>query len=127
MPKDQTNPNFNHEIFYALLCNDPDEDCGYNWNSLGPNSRCFGPDVTQRFLNKHKMARLIRSHEYNVSGFKYDHSNQCLTIFSCPNYWYDQRACKFHIITIFVFSNLGNCAAVALVDSNGTVKIEKFD
>ena len=86
MPKDPNSPEFDREIFSALIWNDPDEYCGYRGNCRGAGVFSFGPDITESFLKRHNLSLLIRSHQYQVFGYRYDHSGKCLTVFSSPNY-----------------------------------------
>ena len=48
----------------------------------------FGPDVTERFLEKNKLDYIVRSHEVKAEGYEVTHSGKCITVFSAPNYWY---------------------------------------
>ena len=86
MPKDPLHPNFDLTTFMALLWNDPTTTYGYATNDRGPRVFSFGPDITEKFLKKHNLSLLIRSHEYQVFGHRYTHKSKCLTIFSCPDY-----------------------------------------
>lgn len=86
MSKDQLHPSYDRATIMALLWNDPSNLMGYGSNSRGSNVYTFGHDVTDRFLKKHNLSLMIRSHEYKVSGHQYIHQSKCLTIFSCPDY-----------------------------------------
>lgn len=86
MSKDRFHPSFDQSTVMALLWNDPTVLKGYNRNARGPNVFSFGPDITEAFLNKHKLSLLIRSHEYKIFGHQYTHNSKCLTIFSSPDY-----------------------------------------
>ncbi len=46
----------------------------------------FGPDVTKKFLERHKFELVVRSHEVNPEGFVSLHDGKLVTIFSAPNY-----------------------------------------
>ena len=86
MSKNRFHSTFEQETVMALLWNDPANPKGYNRNQRGPNVFSFGPDITEKFLSKHNLSLLIRSHEFKVFGHQYTHNSKCLTIFSCPDY-----------------------------------------
>jgi len=46
----------------------------------------FAQIDTEAFLKRNKLSLLIRSHEYQESGFYVCHNNHCWTVFSAPNY-----------------------------------------
>lgn len=46
----------------------------------------FGPDVTKRFCATNKLEYIIRSHEVKSLGYEVAHDEQCITVFSAPNY-----------------------------------------
>lgn len=86
MSKSRFHSTFDQETVMALLWNDPAEILGYTKNARGPNVFSFGPDVTEKFLKKHNLSLLIRSHECKIFGHQYSHNSKCLTVFSCPDY-----------------------------------------
>ena len=47
----------------------------------------FGPDVTNRFLERNHLDYVIRSHEVKSDGYEVAHDGKCITVFSAPNYW----------------------------------------
>ena len=49
-------------------------------------STMFGPDITQKFLDKNNLELVVRSHEVKHEGYEYQKGGKCLTIFSAPNY-----------------------------------------
>ena len=73
----------------SLACNlmwcDPQSEPG-----LAPSHRgegfLFGPDVTRDFLQRNSLSKIIRSHVWEPTGFKIEHDEKCITIFSAPNY-----------------------------------------
>jgi serine/threonine-protein phosphatase 5 len=68
-----------------LIWSDPVENSG-----VAPSHRglgfLFGPDVTNDFLIHNNLSLIIRSHQYKEMGYSEQHDDQCVTIFSCPNY-----------------------------------------
>lgn len=46
----------------------------------------FGPDVTHDFCQANKLDYIIRSHEVKHLGYEVAHDDQCITVFSAPNY-----------------------------------------
>eukprot|EP01086_Lenisia_limosa_P013130 TRINITY_DN41976_c0_g1_i1.p1 TRINITY_DN41976_c0_g1~~TRINITY_DN41976_c0_g1_i1.p1 ORF type:complete len:463 (+),score=132.35 TRINITY_DN41976_c0_g1_i1:101-1390(+) len=62
-------------------------------------STTFGPDVTERFLEKHGLKMVIRSHQQEEQGYLYNHNKKCLTVFSAPNYC-DQMGNKGAFVTL---------------------------
>lgn len=46
----------------------------------------FGPDVTKEFCTNNNLNYIIRSHEVKQLGYETAHNNQCITVFSAPNY-----------------------------------------
>jgi protein phosphatase len=48
----------------------------------GPGTYVFGQAVTERFLNESGLKMIIRGHEYVPQGFKWNHGNKVLTIFT---------------------------------------------
>lgn len=77
----------------TLLWSDPQQQNGYRVNKSRGGGGLFGPDVTQHFLNKHKLKVMIRSHQCKEEGYDTMHEGNCLTIFSASNY-YDQDSNK---------------------------------
>jgi predicted phosphodiesterase len=78
-------------VFEELLWNDPwpvDENPGQEKSRRG-FGRCFGPNMTVKWLQASGTKAVVRGHEA-CQGFKLDHSNMILTLFSCveayPNF-----------------------------------------
>jgi protein phosphatase len=65
-----------------ILWSDPAEDSRGVRPSPRGAGRLFGQDVTQRFLESHKVKVLIRGHESTDEGFKVNHQGRVLTLFS---------------------------------------------
>eukprot|EP00197_Chlamydomonas_leiostraca_P003143 CAMPEP_0202869786 /NCGR_PEP_ID=MMETSP1391-20130828/13229_1 /ASSEMBLY_ACC=CAM_ASM_000867 /TAXON_ID=1034604 /ORGANISM="Chlamydomonas leiostraca, Strain SAG 11-49" /LENGTH=507 /DNA_ID=CAMNT_0049550165 /DNA_START=71 /DNA_END=1594 /DNA_ORIENTATION=+ len=47
---------------------------------------CFGPDVTQNFLDANGLELIVRSHEVKEEGYEVEHGGRLVTVFSAPNY-----------------------------------------
>ena len=60
---------------------------------------CFGPDVTENFLEKNKLQLVIRSHEMKEEGYEVEHHGKLITVFSAPNYC-DQMGNKGALVNL---------------------------
>merc|ERR1719383_173475 len=69
----------------GLLWSDPKSKDGYDVSPRGAGSM-WGPDVTQKFLNRNKLEKIVRAHQLSDKGYTYSHESCVLTIFSAPNY-----------------------------------------
>ncbi|VUZ46929.1 unnamed protein product [Hymenolepis diminuta] len=52
----------------------------------GSKIEAFGNSATRLFFLMFNLNKLLRGHEFCPAGYKYDHLQKCLTIFSAPNY-----------------------------------------
>ncbi|RUP47895.1 Metallo-dependent phosphatase-like protein [Jimgerdemannia flammicorona] len=72
-------------LMCELLWSDPQPEPGRGPSKRGVGTQ-FGPDVTERFLEKNGLDMLIRSHEVKENGYVIEHNGKCVTVFSAPNY-----------------------------------------
>lgn len=68
-----------------LLWTDPQPENGRSPSKRGVGMQ-FGPDVTAAFCKLNDLDCIIRSHECKDEGYTIEHSGQCITVFSAPNY-----------------------------------------
>lgn len=78
----------NGTVLSQLLWSDPKQTAGISPSHRGEGI-LWGPDVTDRFLERNNLTMIIRSHVWEPSGYKIDHNGKCVTIFSAPNYTYN--------------------------------------
>ncbi|CAH1719768.1 unnamed protein product [Chironomus riparius] len=60
-------------------------------DTVCPNKRgageCFGPETTNKFLSRHNLSTLVRSHECKSDGYEIVHNGNVITVFSASNYY----------------------------------------
>lgn len=70
-----------------VLWSDPQSAKGSKPNIQRGGGSYFGPDVTSDQLSHNKLGLLVRSHECCPQGWKIEHNNSVMTIFSASNYY----------------------------------------
>ncbi|VDL87233.1 unnamed protein product [Schistocephalus solidus] len=70
-----------------LLWSDPQNTPGSRPNLKRGGGSYFGADVTSNCLGHMKMGLLVRSHECCPQGWKLEHNQSVLTVFSASNYY----------------------------------------
>lgn len=72
-------------LLSQLLWSDPQEQNGTSPSHRGEGI-LFGPDVTEAFLKRNNLSKIVRSHVWQSEGYAVEQGGQCVTIFSAPNY-----------------------------------------
>ena len=79
------------EIIEQLLWSDPKEGIeGWEESERGAGIH-FGPDLSHRFLSENNLSFIIRSHEWDNNGYKVNHNDRVITVFSASFYAGEQR------------------------------------
>lgn len=82
---DRTEPLKDDDILNDLFWSDPHSKLGCQPNQRG-SGVLFGVDVVKRFLMMNNLEMVIRSHQLVLQGYRFEHENLLLTIWSAPNY-----------------------------------------
>mmetsp|Transcript_1822 Transcript_1822/g.2489 ORF Transcript_1822/g.2489 Transcript_1822/m.2489 type:complete len:323 (+) Transcript_1822:114-1082(+) len=93
-----------------LMWSDPDEKKGWGVSPRGAGYT-FGADISEQFNHRNGFSFIVRAHQLTMDGFVWAHPNECVTVFSAPNYCY----------------RCGNLAAVMEVDEHLDYKFIQFD
>jgi len=70
-----------------LVWSDPDDRAGWGISPRGAGFT-FGDDVTKQFNETNQFELVIRAHQLVMEGYQWAHDENCLTVFSAPNYCY---------------------------------------
>jgi len=70
-----------------LLWSDPDDRPGWNLSPRGAGY-VFGEDISKEFNHVNGLQLVVRAHQLVMDGYQWAHDDNCLTIFSAPNYCY---------------------------------------
>jgi len=73
------------DMIDGLLWSDPSDGEGFRMNFRGCGFQ-FGADSTRRFCEENGFQFICRAHQMIREGFKWDHDNFLVTVFSAPNY-----------------------------------------
>ncbi|KAJ3580541.1 hypothetical protein NPX13_g20 [Xylaria arbuscula] len=72
-----------HLLSHLLSTNPNNKITGWSKDTLG--SWQFGPDVVSRFLQKHNLDLICRSHERVIGGYEFFAERQLVTVYSASN------------------------------------------
>lgn len=92
-----------------LLWSDPDERIGWGISPRGAGYT-FGQDITIKFNKINKLSMICRAHQLAMNGYNFNHNEECVTVFSAPNYCY----------------RCGNMATLMEMDDSGTYTFKQF-
>jgi len=76
----KTHPKETH--LEEILWSDPDDEIKGTYPSPRGAGKLFGEDITEKFLKMLNTKVLVRGHEPSENGFKVNHHNKILTLFS---------------------------------------------
>jgi len=93
-----------------LLWSDPDDRCGWGISPRGAGYT-FGQDISEQFNHNNGLNLISRAHQLVMEGYNWSHDQNCVTIFSAPNYCY----------------RCGNQAAIMEIDENMEKLFLQFD
>lgn len=93
-----------------LMWSDPDESTGWNFSYRGAGYT-FGEDISKQFNHRNGLKMIVRAHQLAMEGVQKWHDEQCVTVFSAPNYCY----------------KCGNLAGVLHVGEDLGTKYERFE
>ncbi|EAY07075.1 Ser/Thr protein phosphatase, putative [Trichomonas vaginalis G3] len=85
IPDTGSAPPTQFPILKEIMWNDPSEAPGIQ-PAIREGGKCWGPDISAKFIEKNNLKFVVRGHEAVNSGFKWNHDKRVLTIFSAPSY-----------------------------------------
>lgn len=95
---------------FDILWSDPCVNDGCSPNALRGAGTCFGPDVTNQFLQRYNLTTIVRSHECKSDGYEMVHGGNVSFIYrhSLLAFLMKMFQCNFNslqVITVFSASN----------------------
>ena len=98
-------------VMCDLLWSDPDDKkFGFEASPRGAGY-VWGTDITDKFNYNNNLKVICRAHQLMMEGYLYVHQNNCLTVFSAPNYCY----------------RCGNMASIVEVDDNLGISTHQYE
>jgi len=70
-----------------LLWSDPDDRAGWGTSPRGAGYT-FGQDISEHFNHVNGLKLIVRAHQLVMEGYSWCHDQNCVTVFSAPNYCY---------------------------------------
>eukprot|EP01129_Flabellula_baltica_P016638 TRINITY_DN8_c0_g1_i1.p1 TRINITY_DN8_c0_g1~~TRINITY_DN8_c0_g1_i1.p1 ORF type:complete len:335 (-),score=69.25 TRINITY_DN8_c0_g1_i1:373-1377(-) len=95
---------------FEMTWSDPSDDVSSFFPSHRGAGYVWGEEATKTFLEENDLTLIIRAHELQMAGYKWQHDNKVLTIFSAPNYCY----------------RLGNTASILKISEGHQLDVETF-
>jgi len=91
-------------LLYDLLYNTFDEDVS-DWVKEFPGSLKFGPDVVERFVEKHNLDFIVTGSRHPPNGYEFSVGRKLLALASAPRPWiqsaimsiHQNRVCTLHV------------------------------
>lgn len=93
-----------------LMWSDPCDQPGWGASSRGAGF-FFGPDITDKFLQKNGLTSMCRAHQLVMEGYNVVHDEEVVTLFSAPNYC----------------GHMGNKGAIMEVDEGLSMRFRQFE
>ncbi|KAH3762414.1 Ser/Thr protein phosphatase family protein [Pelomyxa schiedti] len=81
------------DLLKELLWNSPSDKPGMT-ASVREGFQCWGPDITDQFLQDNHLCCIIRSHDAYPHGIQYTHNNKVITVFSSAEQSADPCFCR---------------------------------
>ena len=111
-----------NETAFQLLWNDPSESAeGFEPSDRGEGIYFFGRKPAQAFLERNKLAGIIRSHEVVEEGYRFNFSGCGKGGFLKPK---PPKGLKGLVLTVFTSGAYGNVKRAVAVIEEGELKVE---